>query len=161
MLSSYFIFQDLDKLKEFLLVYLFSHFFFCCWKLFLSGDTETQGAILTIISPSVIGVRIVLLPMVQLLKAYLVVHNFDILCLSETHLNSSFPFDDDNLGRPSYIKIRADHPANSKRGGVCMHFKNSHQISDFFTIFYVSVTNYVVSFPFTDHLTNQMILNRF
>ena len=61
---------------------------------------------------------------VKLLKAYLAVHKFDIVCLSETYLNSSFPFDDDNLYIPGYIMIRADHPANSKRGGVCMYYKN-------------------------------------
>ena len=58
------------------------------------------------------------------LHTYLTVHKFDIACLSETYLNSSFPFDDGNLGIPSYIMVRADHPANSKRGGVCMYFKN-------------------------------------
>ena len=47
-----------------------------------------------------------------------------IVRLSETYLNSSFPFDDDNLDIPGYIMIRADHPANSKRGGVYMYYKN-------------------------------------
>ena len=61
---------------------------------------------------------------VQLLKAYLPVHKFDIVCLSETYLNSCFPFDGDNLDIPGYVMIRADHPANSKRGGVCMYYKN-------------------------------------
>ena len=53
---------------------------------------------------------------VQLLKAHLAVHKFVIICLSETYLNSSFPFDDGNLDIPSYIMIRVDHPANTKRG---------------------------------------------
>ena len=57
---------------------------------------------------------------VQLLKAYLAVHKFDIVCLSETYLNSSFPFDDDNLDIPGYIMVRADHQANSEREGVCI-----------------------------------------
>ena len=42
---------------------------------------------------------------VQLWKAYLPVHKFDIVCLSETYLNSSFPFDDDNLDIPGYIMV--------------------------------------------------------
>ena len=49
---------------------------------------------------------------------------FDMVCLSETCLNSSFPFDDDNLDIPVYIMVRVDHPADSKRGGVCMYYKN-------------------------------------
>ena len=61
---------------------------------------------------------------VQLLKAYLAVHKFDILCLSETYLNSSFPLDDGNLDIPGYVMVRADDPGNSKRGGVCMQYKN-------------------------------------
>ena len=59
-----------------------------------------------------------------LLKAYLAVHKFDIVFLSETCLNFSFPFDDDNLVIPSYIMVRADQPVNSKRGSVCMYYKN-------------------------------------
>ena len=61
---------------------------------------------------------------VQLLKASLAVHKFDLEYLSETYLNSSFPFDDDNLDIPGYIMIRDDHRANSERGGVYMYYKN-------------------------------------
>ena len=57
----------------------------------------------------------------QLLKAYLVVNKFDIVCLSKTYLNSSCPFDDDNLDIPGYIMAEADHLANSKSWGVCMY----------------------------------------
>ena len=96
---------------------------------------------------------------VQLLKAYLAVHKFDIVCLSETYLNSSFPFDDDNLDIPGYIMIRVDHPANSKRGGVCMYYKNCLPLKVLEVLSsYESVTNYVASFPFTDHLTNHMMI---
>ena len=59
---------------------------------------------------------------VQLLKAYLAVHKFDTVCRSETYLNSTFSFDDDSLDISSYIMVTADHPANSKRGSVCMYF---------------------------------------
>ena len=61
---------------------------------------------------------------VPLLKAYLAVLKVDTVYLSETYLNPSFLFDDDNLDIPGYIMVRADHPANSKRGGVCMYYKN-------------------------------------
>ena len=52
------------------------------------------------------------------------VHKFDIAFLSEPYLNSSFPFDYDNLDIPGYVMVRADHPTYGKRGGVCMYYKN-------------------------------------
>ena len=60
----------------------------------------------------------------QLLKAYLAVYKFDIVCLSETYLNSIFLFDDDKLNIAGYFMVRGDHPANSKRGSVCVYYKN-------------------------------------
>ena len=48
----------------------------------------------------------------------------DIICLSETYLDSSVPVDDDNLQIPGYSSVRADHPSNTKRGGVLIYYKN-------------------------------------
>ena len=62
---------------------------------------------------------------VSLLSAYISVHKFDIICLSETYLNSEIPSDDGNLEIPGYNLVREDHPSNSKRGGVCVYYKNS------------------------------------
>ena len=59
-----------------------------------------------------------------LLKAYISVHKFDIICLSETYLDSTVPIDDDNLVISRYNLIRSDHPSNNKRGGVCLYYKN-------------------------------------
>ena len=59
-----------------------------------------------------------------LLKAYISVHKFDIICLSETYLDSTVPLDDDNLIISGYNLIRSDHPSNTKRGGVCLYYKN-------------------------------------
>ena len=61
---------------------------------------------------------------VALLKAYLSVHEKDIICLSETYVDSSVPVDDDNLQVPGYSSVRADHPSNTKRGGVLIYYKN-------------------------------------
>ena len=61
---------------------------------------------------------------VALLKAYLSVHNVDIVCLSETYFVSSVPSDDDNLQIPDYSSIRADHSSNAKRGGVLVYYKS-------------------------------------
>ena len=60
----------------------------------------------------------------SLLRAYLAFHNFDIICLSETYLNSSNSPDDETLEISGYNLVRSDHPLNSKRGGVCIYYKN-------------------------------------
>ena len=43
-----------------------------------------------------------------LLKAYIMLHKFDIICSSETYLNSTTPSDDDKLQIPGYTFIRCD-----------------------------------------------------
>ena len=61
----------------------------------------------------------------SLLRAFIIVHNFDVKCLSETYLDSSILHDDDNLQIPGYILYRKDHTLNIKRGGVCIYYKIS------------------------------------
>ena len=61
----------------------------------------------------------------SLLQAYNSIHKYDIICLSETYLNSSILYDDDNLEFPGYNLIRADHPSDNRRGGVCIYYKNT------------------------------------
>ena len=58
-----------------------------------------------------------------LLRAYIAVHNFDVICLSETYLDSTVASDDENLEITGYNQVRSDHPANTKRGGVCLYYK--------------------------------------
>ena len=58
-----------------------------------------------------------------LLKAYIVVHKFEIY-LSETNLDSSTTSDDDDLAISGYNVIRSDHPSNNKRGGLCIYYRN-------------------------------------
>ena len=60
-----------------------------------------------------------------LLRAYISINKIDIICLSETYLDSSIPSDDDNLELPGYNLVRADNPTNTKRGGVCIYYHNS------------------------------------
>ena len=57
------------------------------------------------------------------LEAYALTHNFDIMCLSETYLDSSYSSDDQRLQLSGYSLIRADHPSDVKRGGVCIFYK--------------------------------------
>ena len=47
----------------------------------------------------------------HILKTYLTVHKFDIICLSEVYLDSSTPFDDDNLEISDYNLICSDNPS--------------------------------------------------
>ena len=56
----------------------------------------------------------------SLLTACNLVHSFDIICLSETYLNSETPPNDTRLELPGYSFFRSDHPSNNKRGGVCV-----------------------------------------
>lgn len=46
----------------------------------------------------------------------------DILCLSETFLDSNILFGNVNLDIPRYYLVRVDHPLNTKRGGACIYF---------------------------------------
>ena len=60
---------------------------------------------------------------ISLLTAFLSVNKFDIVCLSETFLNSEILTDDENLQIPGYSIAQVDHPSNIKRGGVCIYYK--------------------------------------
>ena len=55
---------------------------------------------------------------VKLLTAYNVMHKLDIICISESCLNSDTSSNDDNLNIPGYNLSRADHPSGNRRGGV-------------------------------------------
>ena len=55
---------------------------------------------------------------VSLLEAYNAMHKFDIICLSETFLNSSPQNDDHSLVLNGYKLVRADNLSDLKRGGV-------------------------------------------
>ena len=58
------------------------------------------------------------------LEGYINVTDIDIICLSETFLDSSIPIDDNRLSIFSYSMMRADHASSTKRGGVCLCFKD-------------------------------------
>ena len=57
------------------------------------------------------------------LMAFNAIHKFDIICLSETFLNSSYQNEDNELTLNGYKLVRADHPGDIKRGGVCIYYK--------------------------------------
>ena len=60
---------------------------------------------------------------ISLLQAYITQHNYDIICLTETFLNSSILSDDNRIKIEWYNLIRSDHPIDSKKGGVCIYYK--------------------------------------
>ena len=62
---------------------------------------------------------------VPLKEAFVSTHNFDILCLPETFLGSTLDLNKENINIDDYSILRADHPSNNKRGGVCIYFKQS------------------------------------
>ena len=61
---------------------------------------------------------------VFLLKTYIAIHKFDIICISQTYLDSSTPSDDSYLEISGYILVCSDHPPNNKRGGHCIYCKS-------------------------------------
>ena len=60
---------------------------------------------------------------ISLLTAYISIHDFDIICISETYLTSTIDINDENLKIPGYNMYHADHPSDVKRGGVCIYYK--------------------------------------
>ena len=82
----------------------------------------------------------------SLLEAYNVQHKFDMICLSETFLDSSIPTNDEKLNMKGYKLIRVDNPSDSEKflGVRPVEVKNLNER----VIFEVSIKNkrgYVVS----------------
>ena len=65
-----------------------------------------------------------LITILFLLNAYIAIHKFGIICLSETYLDSSTTSDDDNLANSGYNFMCSDHPSNNIRGSVRIYYKN-------------------------------------
>ena len=59
------------------------------------------------------------------IAAYNTIHKYDFICISETYLDSSVRTDDRDILINGYNIIRADHPSNNKRGGVCIYYRES------------------------------------
>ena len=60
---------------------------------------------------------------ISLLQALSVTHDYDIICLSETFLDSSISNDDERINIKGCNLLPADHPSNKKRERVCMYYK--------------------------------------
>ena len=62
---------------------------------------------------------------ISLLRAYISLHNFDVVYISETYLDSTTALHGENLAITVYNLLRAGHASNSKRDGVCVCYKSS------------------------------------
>ena len=60
----------------------------------------------------------------SMLEAYNALHNYDLICISESFLDSSYSSNSHELKLQGYELIRADHPNDTKRGGVCIYYKD-------------------------------------
>ena len=60
---------------------------------------------------------------ISLPQMYMTHHSYDIICLTETFLNSSIQSDDDRITIDEYNLIKSDHPSDSKNGGSCIYYK--------------------------------------
>ena len=60
---------------------------------------------------------------VSLLQALPVTPDYNIICLSETFLDSSISNDDEGINIKGYNLLWADHPSNKRIGGICMYYK--------------------------------------
>ena len=58
---------------------------------------------------------------VPLLRAYVVVKKLDVVCLSETYLDSCNLSDDNSFNFAECNKIRVKHTSNTKNCDVCIH----------------------------------------
>ena len=61
----------------------------------------------------------------SLLLAHITVHKLNVICLSETYLDSFILHDDNNLRISGDNLYREDHPLNVERGGVCIYYNIS------------------------------------
>ena len=60
-----------------------------------------------------------------MIAAYNTIHKYDFINISETYLDSSAPTDDRDTLINGNNLIRADHPSNNKRVGVCIYYQES------------------------------------
>ena len=58
-----------------------------------------------------------------LIQVHAASHNTDIIFLPETFLDPTTEANDPKINIPCYNLLRCDHPSSSKRGGVCIFYK--------------------------------------
>ena len=58
------------------------------------------------------------------LKPYIAIHKFDIICIPETYLDSNTSHDDNNLEISDYNLMRSAYLSNNKQRGICIYHKH-------------------------------------
>ena len=106
----------------------FCNLFFVALLPFRSGDAETnpgpkKSSFIKFCHWNLNGLAAHDFLKVSLMEAFITTRNFDIICLSETFLDSTVSQDDENIMINGYSLLGAEKPSNSKRGGVCLYFK--------------------------------------
>ena len=61
----------------------------------------------------------------SMLEAFTSIHKFDLICVSESFLDSSYSSNDPSLTLKGYKLARSDHPLDIKRGGSCVFYRES------------------------------------
>ena len=95
----------------------------------------------------------------SLLCAYISINKIDIICLSETYVDSSISSDNDNVELPRYNLFRADNPTYTNRGGICIYYHNylsltviGIQLLNECINFEIRIGGKLCSFVYIDHL---------
>ena len=57
------------------------------------------------------------------MQAFNTLHKYYFICLSETYVDFSISIEEKSLIIGDYKLLRADHPSDTKRGGVCIYHK--------------------------------------
>ena len=123
---------------ESVLIVLLSHIYFKClffnriFIVVLLNWAETLKKIQELTSSPIKAFQFAIRTLRALLhiifpkSEYLIsIHQFDIICLSETYLNFDISSGNENLDIPGYRLVRSNHPSNDNQGGVCVYFKFS------------------------------------
>ena len=56
------------------------------------------------------------------------IYKYDMICISETYVDSYISSEDKRIQLDWCNLIREDNPSNTKRGGVCIYYKESLRI---------------------------------
>ena len=91
----------------------------------LSGKSPSLDKVSQLVTGIQIVFQPIITPKISLLTSYVLVHNFDIIYLPETCLNSKTSTDDQNLEISGYSVLCTDHPSNNKRGVVCIFYRTT------------------------------------
>ena len=108
------------SLKHFLIAFL----------ILLSGDVESNPGpnnkqTLSVFHWNLNSISVYNFIKLSSIQALNSIHKFDLLCISETYLDSSISSDNPDLILDGYKLIRSDHPRDIKRGGALIYYKET------------------------------------